>query len=149
MKRRRRVNIKMTMGLTLVPMLDMMTVVLIFLIVNFSPDKANVKKEDQLILPKAELNMRDVPKIQIEITKNELKVNGTALEGLNPFEATKEAWAILKAKLDEISPESQPVLLVADKGTEYIFVDRTVAHLAAAGFSDVYLLTEREERVQQ
>jgi biopolymer transport protein ExbD len=180
MEKRRRESIKFSTLLMLTPMLDMLTVVLIFLIVNFSPDKASIKQSKKVTLPNAELNLFEVPKIQVEVTKEYLKVNGKILEGIVPDTADQGSWKILKAHLDEIAIEharlyriisgkeeevakkpetkgkgkaqdepaapTEPILLIADKETPYELVDRTVAHLAAHGYGEIYLLTHKEER---
>jgi biopolymer transport protein ExbD len=141
-------------------MLDMLTVVLIFLIVNFSPEKAGIKHSAEIQLPKSDMNINDVPRIHLELTRQEIKLNGAMVEGLSPnMPDASLAWDALRLKLDEFtaalrsapeaaSAKAEPILLIADKETPYEFVDRTVAHLAAGGYSEVYLLTYREEHVQ-
>ncbi len=101
--RRRKFGFHMTSSLTLTPMLDMLTVVLIFLIVNYSPDKANIKQSSQIRLPQAELDITDVPKIQIEVTKEYVRINGKAVDGLIPATSEPAAWSVLKEQLDALA----------------------------------------------
>ncbi|MDB5037597.1 MAG: aglS [Bacteriovoracaceae bacterium] len=151
MKRRRQEPIKISSTLMLTPMLDMLTVVLIFLIVNFSPEKAAIKPSANIQLPEAELNLNEVPRIHIELAKDHVMLNGQTLAGLLPDSQDSQAWNILKIKLEELTKESkdqkpQPILLIADKDAPYQFVDSAVAHLAAGGYSEVYLLTSQEDK---
>lgn len=152
MKLRKRPEIKVTAGLMLTPMLDVLTVVLIFLILNFSPERAQLNTGDNIQLPNAELQLENVPQVKIEITADALKLNGSVVEGLNPQTAEPAAWAGLKEKIhatqlpSEASNEAVPVLLIADRGLDYDHVDRTVARLASLGYGDIYFLTNLEER---
>lgn len=160
MKLRRREPFKVSSSLMLTPMLDMLTVVLIFLIVNFSPDRAGIKESANIQLPKSELHLTEVPKIQLELAKDYIKINGENIEGVNPSVEAAASWEGLGKKLQELSSTSpanaesnqptkkDPILLIADRDTPYEFVDRTVAHLASQGYSEVFLLTHQEEPVR-
>jgi biopolymer transport protein ExbD len=149
MRIRRREQLKVSSSLMLTPMLDMLTVVLIFLIVNFSPEKAAIRQSKDITLPPAETQLAEIPKIQLELAKDYIKLNGENLEGLNPSLGDNHAsWENLNKKLDEkngSAEKKESILLIADRDTPYEFVDRTVAHLASHGYSDVYLLTQQEE----
>lgn len=160
MRIRRREQIKVSSSLMLTPMLDMLTVVLIFLIVNFSPEKASIKETANIQLPKSETQLSEVPKIQLELTKDSIKVNGESIEGVNPSMTAAGSWDGLRRKLaqfetraaeektQDVVIKKDAILLIADRETPYEFVDRTVAHLASNGYSEVYLLTQHEETLQ-
>lgn len=144
--RRHRVNMTMGSSLMLTPMLDVLTVVLIFLILNFSPEKSQIQLSENIQLPKAEAKLTTIPRIRLEITPTAIKVNGDAIEGLTARSTDRAQWEKLKAKLKEMGDDShqEGILLVADGETPYDDIDRSVARLAALGFSDVYLLTQME-----
>lgn len=145
---KRRSRSKVT-GLMITPMIDMFTVILIFLIVSYAPDEARIKKSEDIVLPKSELQISKMPKIQIEISDSDIKLNGSQVQGIKPNESNLKAWAILKDALDkDFKDKRQPVLLIADKDTAYAHIDRTVGFVAAAGFSEVYFLTETVEEKQ-
>ncbi len=147
MRIRRRGQVKITVGLMLTPMLDMLTVVLIFLILNFSPEKSAITTSQNLKLPKSEMQIAEVPKVKLEVTPDAIILNGSAVAGLSPTSTDSEAWSTLKTRLNEMSSgnTNEPVLLMADRVTDYDHVDRTVARLASMGYSDIYLLTELED----
>lgn len=142
---KRRSRSKVT-GLMITPMIDMFTVILIFLIVSYAPDEARVKKSEELVLPKSELQISKMPKIQIQVTDTDIRLNGSRIEGIKPNENNSKSWAILKEALNKnFKDKRQPVLLIADKDTSYAYIDRAVGFVAAAGFGEVYFLTETVE----
>ena len=134
--------------LMLTPMLDVLTVVLIFLILNYSPDTKKLEVSDSVSLPKADIKMKEVPRVRVEVTKTSFKINGSLVEGLTAESTDRNLWEAVKTKVLSIVGEgsSEPILLVADAETPYDTVDRTVARLASLGFSDVYLLTQLEDK---
>lgn len=146
MKSLDRARAKPTTVIMLTPFLDVMTTLLIFLIVTFAPDEAKIEVSSAIQLPKAEHFLKGVPSVRIEVTESSLRINGKVIEGTSPTDPTSTTWNLLKTAIDEVrQKEDQRVLVVADKATPFRLVDLTVAHLSAAGFSDIYLLTEMKE----
>lgn len=138
-----------TPALMITPMIDMFTVLLIFLIVSYAPEQSRIKKSEHIQLPKSKLDLSKVPQIQIEVSTDYISLNGQKVEGLNPSSSEGSSWKNLGTSLKSLSRSDEPVLLMADKETSYRLVDLTVAHLAAAGFSEVYFLTEKKEEEQK
>lgn len=149
MKKKRRQRQK-TSPLMLTPMVDMLTVILIFLIVHYSPETAKIKKSSDIKLPMSELALKKVPRIQIEVNDQQIQFNGLPLQGLKPADDRSASWKPLKDALDRGSvKKDEPILIMADKNTSFVYVDRTVGHLAANGFSEVYFLTEQDEKTKE
>lgn len=132
-------------GLVLTPMIDMFTIIIVYLIVNYAPEASKIKKSENIKLPKSSMALQKVPPIQLEVTAESVKINGTSIEGLSPQDATPEAWVALGSKLAELKKKDHPVLLISDRGTSYGHVDRAVGQVAAAGFSEIYFLTEESK----
>lgn len=148
MVRRRQRPAAATLNIT--PILDIFTVMLIFLIASYSPEEARIKKSAQLELPKSTMSLSHVPKIQVEVTDDYVKVNGREVEGVDPKMDKNLMWMKVREKVKSVSKkENEPILLMADKATTFKHVDRTVAHLAAAGFGEIYFLTERHENLPE
>jgi len=128
----------------LTPMLDMFTMILIFLITAYAPEETKIKKSENIHLPMSMAKLTKIPHIQIEVTKDYVKVNGTSVTGLIPETGNSESWSVLKAHLSQLdkAEKKEPVLLLADKETSFRWIDRTVAYVAAAGYGSVYLVTE-------
>ncbi len=142
-RRQHRYNYKFN-KMMLTPMIDVFTVILIFLLINHSIDKSELEQNIQVKLPESEVLLSDLPRIRIEITDNQLRLNGKELEGYVP--SNPKTWNILRASLQDLSPKPEPVLIISDKETSYRYVDRTISQLAAAGFSEVYFLTEKSQK---
>lgn len=143
MKTRRRFSDSTNLMIT--PMIDMFTVILIFLIVSYAPEQTRIKKSSGLSLPKTSLDIEKVPQIQIELNASAISLNGSPIEGLRPSSLDKKLWSRFQTQLDALNRSNEPVLVMADKELPYQAIDKTVAHLAAAGFSEVYFLTEKLE----
>lgn len=130
----------------LTPFLDVLTVLLIFLIVTFSPEEASVQVDSHMKLPESVHQLDKIPHIRVELSGEVVKVNGDVVQGLQPQAATADSWNLLKKILkDQKKEDTNAVLLMADKATSYKFVDLTASLVAAAGYSDIYLLTELKE----
>jgi biopolymer transport protein ExbD len=135
--------------LMITPMIDMFTVILVFLIVQFAPEEAKIEKDASIALPDAIHKIAAVPKIRLEVTKDFVKLNGETVAGLTPKSSPPSAWFALNVALKGVAEKPEPVLLISDKETAYRYVDKAVAHLASAGFGEVFLLTERVEEEER
>jgi len=137
----------------LTPFLDVLTVILIFLIVAYSPDEAQIQASKGLELPKSSLILKGVPDFRVEISNTEIKLNG---EKIAPAEDWKQMVQVLVQKKKEhdetvkaanvdkekAEKEAAKILILADSRLKFQSLDQAFAHIAGAGFSDIYLLTE-------
>ncbi len=131
--------------LILTPFLDVFTTLLAFLLISFAPKEANVKRSSQVILPDAAQKIQQrMPNIQVEVAADIIHVNGRPLDGVNPSVADTAQWEKLKTRIQELAhgKENEPILIIADKHTEFQFVDRLAARLAALGHSSIFFLTK-------
>lgn len=140
-------------SLMITPMIDMFTVILIFLIVSYSPEAAKIKKSDEIRLPKTDMKLTKAPRLQVEVTANQVLVNGQAISDSAESPNTIKTWKKLKQVLQEKAlkdeggkQKDEPVLIMADKDTSYQTIDSAVGSIGAAGFSEVYFLTEQEQK---
>lgn len=143
-------------SLLITPMIDMFTVILIFLIASYSPEASKVKKSEQIRLPKSTLTLNKAPRLQIEVSPTYIYLNGQAVAGLVPQDPSAQNWLALKnqlvasAKFDEKGKlKDEPVLVMADKATSYQFVEKAISYVASSGFSEVYFLTEQEDQARE
>lgn len=130
--------------LMITPMIDMFTVILIFLIVSYAPEQSKIKVSENITVPKSPLKLKKVPQVQVEVTENYIMINGERLQSLKPSQAQLSDWKVFKDRLSDMKQKDEAVLVMADKSTNFAHVDRAIAHLASAGFSEVYFLTETE-----
>jgi biopolymer transport protein ExbD len=142
-------RLKKSTGLMLTPMIDMFTIIIVYLIVNFAPEAARVKKSDHIQLPKSPLSLNKVPPIQLEVSSERILINGQELSGLRPQDASIDAWIALGEKLKNMKTKNHPILVISDRATSYKLIDRTVGQVASAGYSEIYFLTEESKAGEQ
>jgi biopolymer transport protein ExbD len=131
----------------LTPFMDVLTVLLIYLIVTFSPEDAQIQVSSTVQLPESELMLKGVPGLKLEITDKNVLVNGKAVPQLNPLQA--QDWATLQTHLQAMPvTEDKRVLVVSDRSTTFRILDNAFAAVVAAGYSDIYLLTEKKGDLQ-
>jgi biopolymer transport protein ExbD len=141
-KTKRRSRRPQSASLLITPMIDMFTVILVFLVVSYSPETSRIKKSAEIELPLAEAKLDRLPQLQIEVTEAYVMVNGERLDNT----PDSKMWPALQERLDrfrESNPEKAS-LVIADKTTPYRMIDKAVSHLSASGFSEVYFLTQEE-----
>lgn len=120
--------------LNLAPMIDILTVLLVFLILTFVSDEKAVNLASGTELPSINAQMKNLPRLHIEVTPT-----GIAWEGiLLPSSRLQE-------KLKELGFEKEAVLLIADQNLDFQYMDRAIAQLTEAGFTDYYFLTENPD----
>lgn len=146
MKRLDKVKVGSAKLIILTPFLDVMTTLLIFLIITFAPDEAKIEVSNQVHLPESEQHLSGVPSVRIEVTAESFKLNGQKVENANPKDETATSWNLLKQAIEGIRvKDDRRILIVADKDTSFKWVDLTIAHLSAAGFAEIYLLTSMKQ----
>jgi len=126
------------------PFLDVLTGLLIFLIVTFSPEEATIEVDPKLNLPQSSHTLKGVPHLKVELGQEQVRVNGEVVQGLQLSTASTDTWDLLRKILKDQKKDENAVLVIADKGVSYKFVDHTAALVAAAGFADIYFLTEMQ-----
>lgn len=138
-----RMKVKSSQMVFLAPFLDVLTVLLIFLIVTYNPDEASIELNSKMQLPQSVHHLKGIPHIKVEVTPEFVKINGEMVSGVKPEGADLGTWKVFKKILTEKKKqEEHAALLMADRSTNYRIIELAAAHLAAAGFSDIYFLTE-------
>lgn len=143
MMRTRSRRLATTTKLNLVPMLDMFTFVLIFLVVSFAPQEAKYRSHASLKLPVATSKVLKSSKLHLQLLGDDLILNGKPIKGVKINTANAEAWNQVKTSLQATSNERQAIVLSADRNDSFGRVDRLVAKLSSMGFEDIYFLAEQ------
>lgn len=132
----RREGDKATPGLNLAAMIDIFTVLLIFLILTFVADEQSFEIASDAELPKASAELKNLPKIQVQISED-----GTyALDG-----EKADNSQMLITRLKQKAAQDEVILLVADQRLSFEKIDRAVAILTKAGFTEFQFLTAQQE----
>jgi biopolymer transport protein ExbD len=154
-------------GLNIYPMMDMMTILLVFLIMSFASGAAEVVQSEELQLPTSTSNVEASEALGIVISKNEIVVEGKhvlALRNGKVDPSLKQGggngWHILplynnlKQHRDRLKMIAQnntrrsfrgEVRLVADKHTPFRTLSEVIYTLGQAEFGAVRFIVLKNE----
>ena len=126
--------------LPLTSMMDMLTIILIFLLLNLTPDYAVNQVSKDIELPTAVKGTEPLGAHRIEISMNELLMDGEAVAAVTDGRVDDAALEALTAALtphfDPTQEKTDPVVLLADKRVPYETVDAVLKAAGMAGFPD-------------
>lgn len=149
---RRRRNAKKPPGLMLTSLLDMFTIILIFLIVSFEAEDYDFKLNSDLTLPESSARSVLKPAVDIAITPDELLVDRKPVAKLNKgkwpdsvyreqeipelVELLKKRYDVIKdVAVDEETGEDNAIIVVqADKSLDYETIYMVLRSAALGGF---------------
>ncbi len=143
-------------GLMLTSLLDMFTIILIFLIVSFEAEDYEFKLDSDLKLPESSAQSVLKPAVNLAITPVDLKLDGKKVMTLNRGKFDEQYYSdgeipevveLLKEERERIlaieDPENEEdpaiVLIQADKGLDYQTLYLVMRSASMAGF-DKYRL---------
>lgn len=154
MKRRRRTTAPPALNLT--SMMDMLTIILVFLLCNISAEEQDFVLAKNLTLPTSNSQLDFIKAVQVKLTKKELLVEDT-------FIAKISGNKIVDAKIDKegkILPlynmlqryhslnktflDKTTVVLQADKGFPFELLDQILRTAAMAGYPNVRFATLKD-----
>ncbi len=148
-------------GLNVVPMMDMMTIILVFLLKSLSASSANIPQGDDLRLPHSSINTSPSNALQVIVSRVSIAVNGRFVASLrNGFvdPAMKRGGSnglLINPLADNMRdqlqvqqamprPNNAPfrgeVAIIADQGLPSRTVFEVLYTCAQAGFADFRLL---------
>lgn len=153
--------------LNVVPMMDMMTIILVFLLKSLSSSSANIPQGDDLRLPHSTIDTSPANALQVIISRVSIAVNGrfiTALHNgfvdpqqkrgggtgllINPLvEHMRDQAQIARALAGRSGGEFRgEVAIIADRGLPSRTVFEVLYTCGQAGFSDFRLLVLKGTR---
>jgi biopolymer transport protein ExbD len=139
----RRVPLRVELQIT--SMMDMFTIILVFLLTFFDPDQAD---SSVLVLPAVAASGSEKPGIRIEIRKDAIAVDGVevvTLDGSGGLQdSTERIGRVLLAVEQSLEgKEKDSGLVVAiDRAVPYAVVADVLASANAAGFNDYRFVVE-------
>jgi len=164
-RRRRRAKFHMpgedVTGLNLTAMMDMMTILLVFLVKSYSTDPERVQVTDTLHPPSSTSKDEVVPAVNITVSSEAIMVEGTPVITLAELSAMQQETAFIPALSDALSrrvdelkelerlggtPFDGAVLVVAHKDTTYDLLTTVLYTAGQAHFSQYRLLVMKEEK---
>ncbi len=139
--------------LTLVPMIDMLMILVVYLLVH-SADTEILSNARNIAIPQSVSEQKPRPATVVTVTRDTLYVNGEAVAALAEVGRSDAAVVeSLRAALDrQAAPllagtaEPREVTVMAEKSLPYAVLRKIVASCAAANYSKVSLaVVEREQ----
>jgi biopolymer transport protein ExbD len=140
--------------LNLVALMDIFTILVLFLIVN-NGDVEVLQSDDKLVLPESVSEIRPIATLVIKITDTEILLAdrqvGTVEEALaapdGPLEALSEALnaaalanqEIADADNDDDDDAGRPIIIMGDRATPYALLKRIMATCAETDYRDISL----------
>jgi|SRR5690554_2708617 len=147
-------------GLMLTSLLDMFTIILIFLIVNFQAEDHNFELNDQIELPTSTSRSPFKPSTGVTITGDKILVGKEVILQFDPdglpqsyFEDGKIPELVARLETDfaavskeqERDPEVEAIVLVqADKDLDYDTLYLVLRSASVAGFSKYRMATMKQ-----
>ena len=135
--------------LPLTSMMDMLTIILIFLLLNLAPDYAVNHLANNLELPHAPRAEDAIGVHRIAISRTALELDDVAVATVENGQVTEAALALFESQLSAVfdpnATETQHVVLLADRGLPYETVDQVLKAAGRAGFPDFRFAIVEEE----
>jgi biopolymer transport protein ExbD len=150
----------------LTSLVDMMTILLVFLLKSFSMEGDLMSPASGLRLPTSSSRDRAVPEVSVEVTRAEIRVDGRPVVALADLDLARAAT---EASVAEPIPElaaalaartlrdagapgdaegdhpTHAVTIQCDRDGEFRLLERVMTTCSAAGFTDFSLLVMRED----
>jgi biopolymer transport protein ExbD len=156
------------MSLNIYPMMDMMTILLVFLIQQFATTSANVIQSAELLLPSSTSSQESQDAVPVQISRNEIVVDGKHVLGLrngqvdpsvkqgggtgflvvpllNVMEKHRTRLKAI-ASINTTRPFRGEVQIVADKRTPYRTLTEVVYTLGQAEFRSLKFVVLRQTK---
>ncbi|MCB9557182.1 MAG: biopolymer transporter ExbD [Deltaproteobacteria bacterium] len=153
-QRRKRSRKKKAAQLNLNSMMDMLTIILVFLLCNISAEEQDFILAKNLKLPKSNTERSIKPAVQIKITHNELLVDDTFVARMRGnklmAEATKDGkisqlYNILQRfKSRTVDADKSVIVVQADKGLPYEVLEKVMRTAAMAGYPNYRFAVQKE-----
>lgn len=136
---------KVTLNLT--SMIDMFTILLVFLLKSYSADGQMVTVSDQLVLPKAEIEQKIELKLEIQVNNSVIIVDGDPVVTVTPeLLSSGNSIPVLVTRLRDhleysrqsrgtLTEDDMKVNIQGDVGMPAILLQRVMASCSEAGYS--------------
>jgi len=136
----------------LTSLVDVMTILLVFLIKSFSVEGNLVTPSPDLELPFSTSKKPPTPTCAIEITRNAIVAEGNVLAELSSFADADSMlvpvlfdWMRLQREKCDDTAKIKEVLIQADKHIEFNIIKRIMYTCSKAGFLDFSVLVFEQE----
>jgi biopolymer transport protein ExbD len=136
----------------LTSLIDVMTILLVFLLKSFSVEGTLVRPSDDLALPEANTTQRPVPALNVEITTNGINVDGRPVAGMDRIVQSDSLmipelyqWLTSLSQLTGTAEQDNEVIIQCDRYLDFKYVKKVMFTCSKARYSDFSLLVLEKE----
>ena len=126
-------------------LIDILTLLLVFLIQSFNAEGTLVTQAPDLELPLSSSQIAPRPALTLEVTRSDIVAEGRKLASLESFKSSKSLlienvfhWLRTKAAAD--STMHNPIIIQCDREIPFNIVKRVMHTCSKAGFNDFSVL---------
>jgi biopolymer transport protein ExbD len=148
-------------GLNITPMMDMMTIILVFLLKSFASSTSTITFDSNLQVPKSITQLKPKEAVSVTVTKKVILVEGDAIAPVNagkvdpavkrdgengyyitPLVDILEKHARKEKKVAELTGQKfdSQLMLIADQTTPYRLLTEVIYSCGQAGYANYRLL---------
>ncbi len=136
----------------LTSLIDVMTFLLVFLIKSFSVQGDIVTPAANLNLPVSSSQLPPRPSLSIEVTRTDVIAEGKLLASLSSVSGSDAMllpglyrWTAERRTHISAAQQNEPILIQADRETEYSVLKRVMYSCSKAGFINFTILAVQKE----
>ncbi len=132
----------------LTSLIDVMTILLVFLIQNFSVEGNLITPSNDLTIPKSSIETRPEMMVSVQISEDMVMLDGEKLVNISDY-ADAEEYLIQplfdRMVLKRSTTSTPKLMLEADRELPFNVIKRVAFTCSKAGFSDFSVLVYQEE----
>ncbi len=144
--------------MALVPFIDMLTILVVFLLVHTS-DVDLIPNTKSIVIPQSISDIKPRETVVVMVTKNELVVNGQTVATITDIARSSNPTVdslekVLRSQADRVlgsstpgAPAEREVTIMGDKALPYNVLKKIMATCTQASFTKVSLAVLEKERV--
>jgi biopolymer transport protein ExbD len=125
-------------------LIDVMTILLVFLIQNFSAQGNLITPQTDISLPYSETKTTPLPAFIVQITQNEVRVQGVFAVRNSDFENRDDLEISELIEILKKDEHDKRIIIEADKNLPFNIVKKVCYSCSVAGFENFEILTSKE-----
>lgn len=133
----------------LTSLIDVMTLLLVFLMQSFSAKSSEVKVSSNIELAESRIKNKAAQDLRVEIRKNQVFVMGKALKDVSEIRSQSEKLIVeverVLRKIKSENPLEEKIQIQCDKSIEFSVIKKVLYSSATAGFKDYSLLVVEQK----
>ena len=132
-------------------LIDILTLLLVFLIQSFNAEGTLITPSSDLVLPSSSSKKQPSPSIMLEVTRDGVVAEGKQLAENKSFAASADLlvtnvydWLVRKKNRSAETAEQKRIIIQCDRDVEFNIVKRVMYTCSKAGFADFSVLVIEE-----